>query len=308
MRLAEFTWPSQELKMVRRGWRRLAAVMTVMAAAGVVMGAEPQEEVRAAVKKLADGGNYSWVALTTDGDSATGAAEGMTDKGTTLYSVVQFQATSPAVEQGGKLVVKMDDGTWKTAAEVAQIAADARAAQMAARQAAATQEFQAEEVPRYEPILYSSLQVLGLPTGEMMGVAQRLKEVKKEGDVYTGELTAEVAADLLMNRRPVAGPATASAPMSMPRGIVRGTGPASGPASAPASAPGMRRRPEPTGTKGTAKFKVKNGVVVKYEVKVSGTFVFGGQERVQEREYGVEIKDVGTTKVVVPEGARSVIR
>ena len=282
--------------MIKRGVWSVVAMVVVAGMSATALGAEPREEVQAAVKKLAEGGNYSWDTTTTDSDAMTGATDGMTDRdGTTTFSVVQFQRTSPAVQQGGKLVVRMDDGSWKSLAEVAAVAAEARAAMMAARTAAATQEFAAEEVPRYEPILYSSLQNLKLPAVEMKELADRLQEVKKVGAVYTAALSPEVAADLLMNRRPGTGPA--SAPASAPAGRS---------ASAPASAPAPRfRRPEPTKAQATATFTLKDGAVVKYEMHVSGTFVFGGEERPTDRTNTIEIKDIGTTKVTVPAEAKA---
>lgn len=264
-----------------------SVVVVLVLASGTALRADPKEEVQAAVKKLADGANYTWVTTTTDSESLSGATDGMTDKdGTTTYSAVQLQRISPAVEQGGKLVVKMDDGKWKSMAEVALVAAEARSAAAAARAAAATaatQEFVAEEVPRYEPYLYNSLQRLSLPPVEMKEIADRLKEVKKAGAVFTADLPTELVANLLMNRRPGAVPETA---------------PASGPAT-------RFRRPEPKDAKGTATFTLKDGVVVKYEVHISGTFVYSSDERSTDRTNTIEFSDIGTTKVNVPAEAKA---
>jgi len=61
--------------------------------------------------------------------------------------------------------------------------------------------------------------------------------------------------------------------------------------------------PEISNAKGSAKFWVKDGQLTKYEYKVEGTMTFNGQERDLERTTTVDISDVGTTKVNVPEEA-----
>lgn len=62
--------------------------------------------------------------------------------------------------------------------------------------------------------------------------------------------------------------------------------------------------PEMRDTAGTVKFWVKDGVLTKYEYAVKGIVTFGGNERTIDRTTTVEIKDVGSTKVEVPEEAK----
>lgn len=59
-----------------------------------------------------------------------------------------------------------------------------------------------------------------------------------------------------------------------------------------------------TNAKGSVKFWVKDGVLVKYEFKVTGKVDFNGNEMDVDRATTVEIKDVGTTKVEVSEDAK----
>src|SRR4051812_44013031 len=88
--------------------------------------ADPKEELQSALKNLTDHANYSWLSLTTDGDNAQGAVDGMTDKdGTTLFTLVQFQATNPAAFSREKVVVKMDNGKWLGIEEIAKAASEA---------------------------------------------------------------------------------------------------------------------------------------------------------------------------------------
>jgi hypothetical protein len=70
---------------------------------------------------------------------------------------------------------------------------------------------------------------------------------------------------------------------------------------------GGNNPPEISGAKGSVKFWVKDGVVCKYVFHVQGTVTFNGNDRDVDRTTTVEIKDVGTTKVKVPDEAKSKI-
>jgi hypothetical protein len=52
------------------------------------------------------------------------------------------------------------------------------------------------------------------------------------------------------------------------------------------------------------KFWIKDGVLSKYEFKVTGKVSFNGNDRDVDRTTTVEIKDVGTTKVEVSDEAK----
>ena len=56
--------------------------------------------------------------------------------------------------------------------------------------------------------------------------------------------------------------------------------------------------------KGSVKFWLKDGALVKYEFKLKGTIKFNDNEFPNERTTTVEIKEVTTTKVEVPEPAK----
>ena len=51
------------------------------------------------------------------------------------------------------------------------------------------------------------------------------------------------------------------------------------------------------------KFWLKDGALSKYEFKLKGTVDFNGTDVDVDRTTTVEIKDVGTTKISVPEAA-----
>lgn len=108
------------------------------------------------------------------------------------------------------------------------------------------------------------------PAVQAAEIAAGAKDLKKEGDAYAGELT-EAGAKALLSFRP------------------RGGG-GDGPSISDA--------------KGSVKFWLKDGALSKYEFKVKGKVSFNGNDRDVDRTTTVEIKDVGTTKVEVPEAAK----
>jgi hypothetical protein len=72
--------------------------------------------------------------------------------------------------------------------------------------------------------------------------------------------------------------------------------------------PGGRRGggngPDISDAKGSVKFWVKDGMLTKYEVKVKGSISFNGSDRDIDRTTTVEIKDIGSTKIEVPQEAK----
>jgi hypothetical protein len=114
------------------------------------------------------------------------------------------------------------------------------------------------------------LQTFKAPAAEVEEMAGKTTGLKKVDDAFVGDLTEEAAKGLL-----TFGP---------------GRGGGDGPSVSNA--------------KGSVKIWVKEGVVAKYEVKVQGTVSFNGNDRDIDRITKVEIKDVGTAKVEVPEDAK----
>jgi hypothetical protein len=108
------------------------------------------------------------------------------------------------------------------------------------------------------------------PAVQAAELASFAKELKKDGDAYAGELTEDGAKSLLRFRRQAAG--------------------ADGPTISDA--------------KGSVKFWLKDGALVKYEFKVKGTRSFNGNDMEVDRTTTVEVKDVGSTKVDVPDEAK----
>ena len=105
------------------------------------------------------------------------------------------------------------------------------------------------------------------PADQAAELATFAKELKKVGETYASDLTEDGAKKMLSFRRDGEGPA-----ISKPKGSV--------------------------------KIWLKDGLLSKYELKLAGSMDFGGNNFDLERTLTVEIKDVGTTKLSVPEEAK----
>ncbi|MEI2725932.1 MAG: hypothetical protein V9H26_21175 [Verrucomicrobiota bacterium] len=63
--------------------------------------------------------------------------------------------------------------------------------------------------------------------------------------------------------------------------------------------------PKTTDAKGAVKFWIKAGALTKFEIKVSGKVTAGERELNLNRTTTVELKDVGTTKLEMPDEAKA---
>jgi hypothetical protein len=111
------------------------------------------------------------------------------------------------------------------------------------------------------------LQEFMAPAAQAEDILAKTKEVKLSDGMYIGELTDAGAKQLLRFRR------------------------------------GSNEGPEISGAKGSVKLWAKDGVLTKYELKLEGKMSFNGNDTDVGRTTTVEIKDVGSTKVTVPEEA-----
>ena len=223
----------------------------LLAGSALAADSSPKEDVTVAAKKLADAGSYSWkmtLDLGPNSQFTPGPTEGKTEKdGFTWLSSSFNDNTSVGLVKGTNVVVKTDDG-WQTAAEATGGGGGFNPGTFMARR----------------------LQNLKAPAAEVEDLVFKAKEIKKDGDTYSGELTEDGAKSLLSF--------------------------------------GFGRRgqqpPAATDAKGSVKFWLKDGALVKYESKISGKREFNGEVRDIERNATTEIKNVGTTQLEVPEEAR----
>jgi hypothetical protein len=107
------------------------------------------------------------------------------------------------------------------------------------------------------------------PAAQGADLSATTKERKKDGDVFSGELTEDETKSLRRFRRGGGG-----------------------------------EDPTISGARGTVKFWLKNGVLTKYEFKVTGKIDFSGNEFDVNRAATLEIKVVDTTKGEVSEAAK----
>ncbi len=114
------------------------------------------------------------------------------------------------------------------------------------------------------------LQNFKAPAAEATNLLAKTKELKSADDVISGDLTEEGAKQLLSF------------------GPRRGGGDG----------------PEISDAKGSVKFWVKDGALSKLQYHVQGKVSFNGNDRDVDRTTTVEIKEVGATKVSVPEEAK----
>jgi hypothetical protein len=226
----------------------LFGTMALLAGSLLAANAAPKDDITAAAKKLADKDNYAWKQTTENaggGGFGGGASEGKTEKdGYIWVSRTMRDNTIEAVKKGDKGAIKTADG-WQSLSEAA--GGDPGPAMFAARM----------------------LQSFKAPAAQAEDLADKTKELTKDGDVYSGALTDEGAKSQLM---------------------FGGRGGANG--------------PEVSGAKGSVKFWVKDGLLSKYEIKVQGKVSFNGNDRDVDRTTTIEIKDIGSTKVQVPDDAK----
>jgi hypothetical protein len=109
------------------------------------------------------------------------------------------------------------------------------------------------------------------PAAEVQDLASKVSSLKESDGAYVGDLTEAGAKELLV-------------PAFMRRGGGDG--------------------PEVSDAKGSVKIWVKDGALSKYQTKLQGKVSFNGNDRDIDRTTTVEIKDVGATKVTVPDEAK----
>jgi hypothetical protein len=218
-------------------------IIALTAASLVAAESSPKDDVTSAAKALGEKASYSWkttVAVPAESRFHPGPTEGKTEKdGATRVKMTFGDNTTEFVMQGGKSAVHTEDGGWQSLSELDD-----------------------QGPGRF---LGGMIRNFKAPAAQASELAAQAKELKKDGDVYSADLTDEGAKALLQFR---GGNATVS------------------------------------DAKGSVKFWVKDGILTKYEFKVAGKVSFNGNDRDVDRTTAVEIKDVGATKVEVPDEAK----
>ena len=214
---------------------------------------DAKDDLTAAAKKLADASNYSWKTTMESGQFNT-AQEGKTEKsGFTTINIQFGDNQMQAAMKGNKAAIKTEDG-WKTTDEMSGDGGQPGPGMFIARM----------------------IQQYKAPGGQAEEYASKLKDVKKDGDVYTAEMSGAEAAAMAPRRG----------------GGRRGGG-------------GNAQQPPPMqNAKLTLKITVKDGVVTKYSSHVTGTMNIGGEDRDIDTTTTTEISDIGSTKVDLPDDVK----
>jgi hypothetical protein len=211
---------------------------------------DPKDEIAAAIKKLAGQPNYGWktTVIVPEGTQfRPGPTEGKTEKdGLTHIATAFGDNRIEVVTKGDKAAVLGQEGIWQSAAELENAEGPAR-------------------------FLAGFARNVRTPAVQSAELASFAKELKKEGDSYSSDLTEDGAKTFLRFRRGGDGPAISNA-------------------------------------RGSVKFWLKDGELAKYEYKVQGTISFGGNDIDVDRMTTVEIRDIGKTKVDVPEAAKRIVQ
>lgn len=206
----------------------------------------PKDEITSAAKKLSEQSSYSWrttIVVPEDAQFKPGPTDGKTEKdGFTWVSMSMFDNKMEAFFKLPKGAIKQED-EWKS-----------------------LEDFDKEEgFARFPAAIIRNLKT---PTKEVADLAAGAKELKKEGDVISADLTEEGAKN-----------------MQTFRGFDGQT-------------------PSVSEARGSVKFWLKDGALTKYEFKLKGTIKFGDNEFPNDRTTTVELKDLNNTKVEVPEAVK----
>jgi len=226
----------------------LFGTITLLAGSLLAADSSPKDDVTSAAKKLGDSANYSWTATVVvpdDSQYRPGPIDGKTEKGGLTYVKFSFgDTTTEFVKKGAAAAFTSPDGGWQSITNQDSGQGQGR--------------FLAGMVRDYKT-----------PDQQAADLAAAAKELKKDGDVFAGDLTEDGAKAQLTFRR--GGTATVS------------------------------------NASGSVKFWIKDGVLTKYEFKLKGTVSFNGNDRDVDRDTTVVIKDVGTTKMDAPDAAKKLL-
>jgi hypothetical protein len=188
--------------------RCFVSVVSVLAFVTLSAHADPMDDVKAAVQKIADAGNYSWTTTTESqgGGPTRGPVEGKTQKdGLTWVSGSMRDNKYEFAIKGDKVAIKTPDG-WKSAAEASN-----------------DDQGGGFSPGRFMAMLASNFRT---PLQQAQDNLDKLQNVQKTDDGFSADLTPDAAKQLLsFRRRPTTNPDdNANAPqidVTDPKGTVK---------------------------------------------------------------------------------------
>ena len=274
------------------------------ATAASIAFAAPADDVKAAAKKLADASNYSWSTTPQNAGGAGGAggggggrggfggggpSSGVTEKGGYTITTRQGQnGPTQTVRKGETSVSQNQQGEWMTTQElVAQFGQGRGGGQGGQARGQGGQGGQGGGRRGAGGGAGGGRGAgggFGLgggmnPAEELAALVDSAKDLKSADGAIMGSLTDEAVTQRLG------------------RGGFGGRGGGGG--------GGGQAATPPKNVSGTLKVWLKDGAVAKYEYRVKGTVQGRNGEQERDTTTTVEIKDIGSTKVEVPAGAKA---
>ncbi len=234
----------------------LPGLMALLATPLLAADASPKADIKNAAAALGNQTNYSWRTTVEVGNNSRfrpGPTEGRTQKGGYTTLLIGFgDNTNEAVLKGTNGAIKTPDDGWQSLAEAAND----------------------DGGGGFNPTLFLArmMQNFKDPAVQAADLADQAKDLKKDTNGISGDLTEDGAKALLMFR---------------PRG-----------------GNGGGEEPAVSHAKGSAKFWLKDGKLAKFQFHLQGTVSFNGNDRDVYRTTTVEIKDVNSTKIEVPDEAK----
>jgi hypothetical protein len=231
----------------------LLGTMALLAGSLMAADSSPKDDVKNAAAALGSQTNYSWHAAVESpngGGRFNGPTDGKTEKGGYTYlSMTRGDNTFEAALKGTNGAVKSPDNGWQSLAQAAQDDGSGG--------------FNATT------FLARSLQNYKTPALQAVDLVNETKDLKKDTNGISGDLTESGAKAMLTLGRPTTGENAVTV----------------------------------ANPKGSATFWVADGKLVKYQFHITGTVSFNGNDRDVDRTTTVEIKDVNATKIDVPADA-----
>ena len=150
----------------------LCSALALLAGSLIAADSSPKDDIIAAAKKLGGQANYSWkttVAVPESAQFKPGPTEGQTEKDGFTHLTLSFgENTTQAVIKGDKAAVTNPEGAWQSLSDLDN----------------------AEGPGRF---LVRIIRNFRVPAAQAAELATATKELKKDGDVYSGDLTEEGA-------------------------------------------------------------------------------------------------------------------
>lgn len=134
----------------------------------------------------------------------------------------------------------------------------------------------ADDAGGFSPELIVTFRIAAFktPAAQAKDIADKFTNLKKTDDGYTADLADETAKDLLTFRRPAGAGQDNIPPMTV------------------------------KDAKGTLKLWVQDGAMTKMQIHLTGTRSFNDQDQPVDQTTTTQIKDVGKTKISVPDEAK----